>query len=127
MPEPTAKATAKAAPTAKPTPKARPSRGARSRGRRSTLALLLVGLAFVAVLFAFVYPTRTYLHQRQELNAAERRLQVLQQNTKSLEHDSARLETDAEVERRAREDLGMVRPGETPYVLVPTPPTTWVP
>ena len=22
---------------------------------------------------------------------------------------------------------GMVRPGETPYVLVPAPPTTWVP
>ena len=124
MPEqPKAKSAAKPKATAKE--KAR--RTARSRGRRSTLVLLLVGLAFVAVLFAFVYPTRTYLHQRQELNAAERRLQVLQQNTKSLEHDSARLETDAEVERRAREDLGMVRPGETPYVLVPTPPTTIVP
>ena len=99
----------------------------RSRGRRSTLVLLLAGLAFVAALFAFVYPTRTYLHQRQELNTAERRLTILQQNTKALEHDSARLETDAEVERRAREDYGLVRPGETPYVLVPTPPTTWVP
>jgi cell division protein FtsB len=127
MPEPTAKATAKAAPTAKPTPKARPSRGARSRGRRSTLALLLVGLAFVAVLFAFVYPTQTYLHQRKELNAAQRRLEVLEQNTKALQHDNDRLESDAEVERRAREDYGLVRPGETPYVLVPTPPTTIVP
>ena len=124
MPEPTAKATAKAAPTAKPTPKARPSRGARSRGRRSTLALLLVGLAFVAVLFAFVYPTQTYLHQRKELNAAQRRLEVLEQNTKALQHDNDRLESDAEVERRAREDYGLVRPGETPYVLVPTPATT---
>jgi cell division protein FtsB len=127
MPEPTAKATATAAPSAKPTPKARPSRGARSRGRRSTLALLLVGLAFVAVLFAFVYPTQTYLHQRKELNAAQRRLEVLEQNTKALQHDNDRLESDAEVERRAREDYGLVRPGETPYVLVPTPPTTIVP
>jgi len=89
--------------------------------------LLLLGLAFVAVLFAFVYPTQTYLHQRKELNAAERRLQVLQQNTKALQHDSDRLETDAEVERRAREDYGLVRPGETPYVLVPSPPTTVAP
>ena len=89
--------------------------------------LLLLGLAFVAVLFAFVYPTQTYLHQRKELNAAERRLQVLEQNTKSLQRDSDRLQSDPEVERRAREDYGLVRPGETPYVLVPTPPTTALP
>jgi cell division protein FtsB len=84
-------------------------------------------LAFVAVLFAFVYPTQTYLHQRKELNAAERRLQVLEQNTKSLQRDSDRLQSDPEVERRAREDYGLVRPGETPYVLVPSPPTTTLP
>jgi cell division protein FtsB len=89
--------------------------------------LLLLGLAFVAVLFAFVYPTQTYLPQRKELNAAERRLQVLEQNTKSLQRDSDRLQSDPEVERRAREDYGLVRPGETPYVLVPSPPTTTLP
>ena len=115
---------AKSAAKPKATAQAKARRTARSRGRRSTLVLLLVGLAFVAVLFAFVYPTRTYLRQRQDLNTAERRLQVLEQSTKALEHDSDRLETDAEVERRAREDYGLVRPGETPYVLVPTPATT---
>jgi len=31
------------------------------------------------------------------------------------------------VERRAREDYGLVRPGETPYVLVPAPPPTTAP
>jgi cell division protein FtsB len=105
----------------------RATRPPRSRGRRGTLVLLLLGLALVAVLFAFVYPTRTYINQRRELNAAQRRLEVLEENTDALEHDSARLQSDAEVERRAREDYGLVRPGETPYVLVPSPPTTWVP
>ena len=118
-----AKPKPKAAPKAKPKPKAAP----RSRGRHSTLVLLLLGLALVAVLFAFVYPTRTYLHQHRELNAAERQLQVLKDTTEALQHDSAKLQSDAEVERRAREDYGLVRPGETPYVLVPSPPTTWVP
>jgi cell division protein FtsB len=118
MPEPKPKAKA-----ANPKPKTSP----RPRGRHSTLVLLLVGLALVAVLFAFVYPTRTYLHQRRELNAAERQLEVLHDTTKALKHDSAKLQSDAEVERRAREDYGLVRPGETPYVLVPSPPTTWVP
>src|SRR5215475_5061550 len=90
-------------------PKAKKPNAPRSRRRRSTLVLLLLGLALVAVLFAFVYPTRTYLHQRHELNAAERQLAVLRGTTKSLQHDSEKLQTDAEVERRAREDYGLVR------------------
>ncbi len=84
-------------------------------------AVILVG--FVV---AFVYPTRTFLRQRTELSAAETRLQVLERETKSLEADSARLGSDAEIERVAREQYGLIRPGETPFVLVPesTTPTT---
>lgn len=89
--------------------------------------VVLLGLVLVAVLFAFVYPTRTFVKQRQELDAAERRLEVLVESTRDLERDNARLQSDAEVERRAREDYGLVRPGETPYVLVPAPPTTLLP
>jgi cell division protein FtsB len=83
---------------------------------------LLLGLALVAALFAFVYPTRTFLQQRREVTAAERRLQVLEENSAALRRDNARLQSDEEVERRAREDFGMVREGETPYVLVPAAP-----
>ena len=130
-PEPKREATAKAPPrparSSRSSRSPRSPRSPRSRGRHSTLVLLLLGLALVAALFAFVYPTRTFLHQRRELNGAERQLQVLHDTTKSLQHDSERLQSDAEVERRAREDYGLVRPGETPYVLVPSPPTTWVP
>ncbi len=52
------------------------------------------------------------------------RLGILQQETRALRNDTKRLEGDAEVERIAREQYGLVRPGETPYVLVPstTPP-----
>jgi cell division protein FtsB len=100
---------------------------ARLRRRRRSVVLLLGALALVVVLFAFVYPTRTFFSQRKEVSAAERRLQVLEQSTKALKHDNARLQSDAEVERRAREDYGLVRPGETPYVLVPAPPPTTAP
>jgi cell division protein FtsB len=91
------------------------------------VVVVLLGLAVVGALFAFVYPTRTFVEQRREVRSAERRLEVLQRTTRALERDNARLASDAEVERRAREDYGLVRPGETPYVLVPAPPTTWVP
>jgi len=100
---------------------------ARMRRRRRWVVLLLGALALVVVLFAFVYPTRTFFSQRKEVSAAERRLQVLEQSTKALKHDNARLQSDSEVERRAREDYGLVRPGETPYVLVPAPPPTTAP
>ena len=83
--------------------------------------MLLVG--FVV---AFVYPTRTYVRQRTELSAAETRLDVLERETRVLEAASKRLESDAEIERVAREQYGLIRPNETPYVLVPetVPPTT---
>ena len=96
----------------------------RARSRRGTVIVLLLGLALVAVLFAFVFPTRTFVNQRRDLHSADRRLQVLEDSTKSLRRNSARLQSDAEVERRARAEYGLVRPGETPYVLVPAPPTT---
>ena len=94
------------------------------RRRRRTPRLVLTvlgGLALVGALFAFVYPTRTYLQQRREISAAQERVAVLEEHEHELARDNARLETDAEVERRAREDYGFVRPGETSYVLVPAP------
>jgi len=77
-------------------------------------AVLLLG--FVV---AFVYPTRTYLRQRTEMSVAETRLDVLERETRTLEADSRRLESDAEIERVAREQYGLIRPNETPWVLVP--------
>ena len=85
----------------------------------------MCALALVGFLFAFVYPTRTYLDQRKQIASAQDRLDVLNTQTRSLERDTERLRGDAEVERIAREQYGLVRPGETPYVIVPaTTPTT---
>jgi cell division protein FtsB len=95
------------------------------RRRRYAVVGLLTALLLLGFLFAFVYPTRTYLKQREQIQASQERLDVLQQQTAALERDTKRLEGDAEVERIAREQYGLVRPGETPYVLVPgTTPTT---
>ena len=80
---------------------------------------LLFGLLLLALLFAFVYPTRTYLKQRDQIQASQERLGVLERETAALVRDTKRLDGDAEVERIAREQYGLVRPGETPYVLVP--------
>ena len=84
----------------------------------------LAGLVLVGFLFVFVYPTRTFLQQRNQKNAAEHQLEVLREQTKKLHEQTKKLQTDPEVERLARERFGMVRPGETPYVPIPTPTTT---
>ena len=81
-------------------------------------------LAVVGFLFAFVYPTSTFLRQRSEMGAAEKRIARIEAESQRLEDDNKRLLTDAEVERLAREQYGLVRPGETPYALVPSSPTT---
>jgi cell division protein FtsB len=99
------------------------------RRRRALLTVALLGLLIVGSLFAFVYPTRTFLHQRDDLQTAERRLDVLRAQTHRLRAASKRLQGDAEVERIARGEYGLVRPGETSYVVVPAapPPATPLP
>jgi cell division protein FtsL len=114
--------------TAKPkrTPRAR--REGRARRRPSMrFALLLVVL--VGLLFAFVYPTRTFLDQRDQTNKARAQLEVLQSENARLARESKRLSTDSEIERIAREQYGLVKPGERPFVILPAPttPTTSAP
>ena len=79
----------------------------------------LAGVALVALLFLAVFPTRTYLAQRRDLAATERRLAVLSGENKELAQRVERLNTDAEIERLAREQYNLVRPGEEAYAILP--------
>ncbi len=114
-----AKASTPRRPAKRPAGAKRPA-SPKVRRRRTVVVGLLCALLLLGFLFAFVYPTRTYLKQREQIQAAEARLGILQRETAALRNDTKRLEGDAEVERIAREQYGLVRPGETPYVLVPT-------
>jgi cell division protein DivIC len=83
------------------------------------LGMLLASVVFVGVLFLFVLPGRTYLAQRRTLAAAETRVRVLSQATAELQQRSQQLQTDAEIERLARQQYGMTKPGEIPYAILP--------
>jgi cell division protein FtsL len=85
------------------------------------LALLLVVL--VGLLFAFVYPTRTFLDQRAQTNKARTQLETLRSENARLARESKKLSTDAEIERIARERYGLVKPGERSFVILPAPTT----
>ena len=89
--------------------------------RRQAWAVV-VSVVAVGVLFVAVFPTRTWLAQRQDLDATQRRLAVLTAQNTELAARVERLNTDAEIERLAREQYNLVRPGEEAFAILPAPP-----
>ena len=81
--------------------------------RGAILALLLVG-----VLFSSVYPIRRYFQVRSSIAQLQHEDRALDQRTQQLTKQKALLQTDAEVERIGREELGMARPGEVPFAII---------
>jgi cell division protein FtsB len=84
--------------------------------------VLLGSVVLVGLLFAFVYPTQTFLEQRAETNRARAQHELLSDENAKLAAEAKRLQDPDEIERRAR-DYGLVRPGEQSYTIVPTPTT----
>ena len=90
-------------------------------------ALVVVGVTAVVVsglAMVMLFPTRTFLGQERALDATERRLEVLTEQNAELATRVDRLNTDAEVERLAREQYRLVKPGEEAYAILPAPTTT---
>ena len=85
-----------------------------------TLLFLLMGAAFLTQ----VVPYRQIIETQREVATARAELQALESENAELGADVAALQTDAEIERLAREKLGYVRPGEKAYVVLDPPGTT---
>ena len=81
----------------------------------------LVSVVVVGVLFLLVFPARTYLGQRRSLAAAEHRVRVLSGENRSLDDRVSKLQDDSEIEHIAREQYGLVKPGEEAYAILPPP------
>ena len=94
------------------------------RTRAALVRATVASLILVGILFAFVFPTRTWLQQRSKEADAQSELSVLRDQTAKLEHEAAQLRKDTEVERVARARFGLVMPGEQAWAVVPAPTTT---
>ena len=68
-----------------------------------------------------LFPTQTFLDQRADTREAQERLDVLRAQNESFEDRIERLETNAEIERLAREQYNLVYPGEEAYAVLPVP------
>lgn len=85
-----------------------------------------LGPQLVAVLLAVavfgsmaVQPTRQLLEQRTRMAGLTAELAELQATNRALARRIARLKDPAYVERRARAEIGLVRPGERAFVVMP--------
>jgi cell division protein FtsB len=103
-----------------------PPFGRRRRGRFAVggVAVLVVG-ALVAALF--VLPVRAWLGQRRALAEAEEQLDVIWRENKRLEGVYDELQTDEVIEQQAREQFGLIKPGEKALSVLPAPAATGLP
>ena len=79
----------------------------------------VVGTLLVVLLLSALYPIRQYFSQKNELKNLTLQEAELAQRVAELSEVRSRLLTDDEIERIAREELGMVRPGEIAFAIVP--------
>lgn len=92
------------------------------RRRRRVIAGALAGTVLaVGVLFVAAAPVNTYRTQQQTTADAQAELAEVKAERARVQAETALLETDAEIERRAREDFGFQRPGEETYNILPAP------
>ncbi len=78
------------------------------------LALIIAGMAVITA----VIPFRQILEQQARVDSASAELARVSLENELLSGEVAALNTPAEIERLARENLGYVMPGETAYVVL---------
>lgn len=74
-------------------------------------------LAYLLAMFAMQEVCLHRLHD--QVGALKQRIAVVKQQNEALKERAELLRTPDFVERVAREELGLVKPGEIPYVEVP--------
>jgi cell division protein FtsB len=91
---------------------------------RRTVGILLFVVVVGGIVFLFVLPGRTYLSQSRAMSTAERRLSVLAKENRDLTTKASELQSTAYVEQYARQQYGLILPGEHAYAILPPPATT---
>ncbi|ANY06074.1 FtsB family cell division protein [Pseudonocardia sp. HH130630-07] len=86
-------------------------------GLSSTKRAAILAIVFCALALTVAVPLHNFVSQRQELAAVSEQQQVLEADVARMSADRTRLSDPAEVQAQARTRLGMVAPGEIPYVV----------
>ena len=85
------------------------------RGPQIVAFILVLGLVGAMA----IQPTRQLLEQRDRITSVATQLEEVQAGNAQLATQIERLNNGDYIEQRAREQIGLVRPGETTYVVMP--------
>lgn len=89
---------------------------------RRALRLLLLAVAVAAILLLFVLPGRTFLSQERSLATTQRQVNDLTAENAKLRREAKNLQSDSVIEQIAREEYGLVMPGQKAYAIIPATP-----
>ena len=79
----------------------------------------ILSVVLMVLLLYMMVPLRSYLEQRARLTQLQQQGKALVQQQSKLLGQIAQLQDPAYLQRIARECLGMVRPGDIAFVMVP--------
>ena len=96
----------------------RTTKAAPPRRQRWGWVLAVVLLGALALTVSGILPFRQLVSQQRQIERNQEQLAALERENDVLSEDIEMLGTDAEIERIAREQYGLVRPGEVAYVVV---------
>jgi Septum formation initiator len=91
---------------------------------RRAVRLLLAAVTVGGILFLFVLPGREWLGQSRATSAAKQRLTILSQENAALAKRAQQLQSTAYIEQLARQQYGLIMPGEQAYGIEPPAATT---
>ena len=87
-------------------------------GLVSQFVIVLLVLALMGAMA--IEPVRQLLEQRELVNGMQKDLGDVEQSNENLRARIKRLNDPDFIEQRAREQIGLVRPGEIPFVVMPS-------
>jgi cell division protein FtsL len=80
-------------------------------------AVVLLVICVGYVIYTFADQEKHLATLRREAETLRAKEATLKAETERLKQERQLLQTDAYIEKVAREDLGLVKPGETPYIM----------
>ena len=85
----------------------------------------MAALALMGAVLLAAFPARAYVAQRHERERLAAQVSTLAAQNRHLEERARQLQSDAEIERLARQHYNLVRPGEEAFAIItPRPPPT---
>lgn len=93
----------------------------KKRRKKVTIAFVLVG---IAIYFLAVFPTRSFLLQRQQVRSTVAKVKAMEASNQALQKQVNAMNSPSEIASIARSEYGLIKPGEKAFVVLPPSKST---